>query len=113
MHSRVCHHIPASAVRALEITSKVSKKCLTVSDLSAAQKKEFRMKAGVRVDAAVEAAARAGLREGDVIVAIANVEIAGVREFEAMLAKLDKKKPVSVLFRRGDWAQYAVIRPSR
>jgi serine protease Do len=86
---------------------------LTVSDLSAAQKKEFRMKAGVRVDAAVEAAARAGLREGDVIVAIANVEIAGVREFEAMLAKLDKKKPVSVLFRRGDWAQYAVIRPSR
>ena len=86
---------------------------LTVSDLSAAQKKEFRMSGGVRVDAAVEAAARAGLREGDVIVAIANVEIAGVREFEAMLAKLDKKKPVSVLFRRGDWAQYAVIRPSR
>jgi serine protease Do len=86
---------------------------LTVSDLSAAQKKEFRINGGVRVEAAVEAAARAGLREGDVIVAIANVEIAGVREFEAMLAKLDKKKPVNVLFRRGDWAQYAVIRPPR
>jgi serine protease Do len=86
---------------------------LTVSDLSAAQKKEFRINGGVRVDAAVDAAARAGLREGDVIVAIANVEIAGVREFEAMLAKLDKKKPVNVLFRRGDWAQYAVIRPPR
>jgi serine protease Do len=86
---------------------------LTVSELSAAQRKELKMKGGVRVDAATEVAARAGLREGDVIVAIANVEISGVREFDAVLAKLDKKKPVSVLFRRGDWAQYAVIRPSR
>jgi serine protease Do len=86
---------------------------LTVSDLSSAQKKDLKVSGGVRVDAAVDAAARAGLREGDVIIAIANVEITGVREFEAMLAKLDKKKSVSVLFRRGEWAQYAVIRPSR
>ena len=86
---------------------------LTVSDLSDAQKKELKLKGGVRVDAAVEAALRAGLREGDVIVAIANVEIAGVREFESVLARLDKSKSVNVLFRRGEWAQYAVIRPSR
>jgi serine protease Do len=86
---------------------------LTVSELSDAQKKEIKIKGGVRVDAAVEAALRAGLREGDVIVAIANVEIAGVREFESVLARLDKSKPVNVLFRRGEWAQYAVIRPSR
>jgi serine protease Do len=86
---------------------------LTVSDLSDAQKKEFKLKGGVRVDSAVEAAARAGLREGDVIVAIANVEIAGVREFEAALSRLDKSKAFNVLFRRGEWAQYAVIRPPR
>jgi serine protease Do len=86
---------------------------LTVSELSDAQKKEFKLKGGVRVDAAVEAALRAGLREGDVIVAVANVEIAGVREFESVLARLDKGKPVNVLFRRGEWAQYAVIRPTR
>jgi serine protease Do len=86
---------------------------LTVSELSEAQKKELKLKGGVRVDAAVEGALRAGLREGDVIVAVANVEIAGVREFEAVLARLDKGKPINVLFRRGEWAQYAVIRPSR
>lgn len=86
---------------------------LMVSELSDAQKKELKLKGGVRVDAAVESALRAGLREGDVIVAIANVEIAGVREFESVLARLDKSKPVNVLFRRGEWAQYAVIRPSR
>ena len=85
---------------------------LSVSELGEALKKELKLKNGVRVDAATEAAARAGLREGDVIVAIANVEIAGVREFESVLARVDKNKPVNVLFRRGDWAQYAVIRPA-
>lgn len=86
---------------------------LTVSDLSESQKKELKLKGGVRVEAAVEAAARAGLREGDVILALANLEVANVKEFEAILGKLDKSKPVHVLFRRGDWAQYAVIRPQR
>jgi serine protease Do len=84
---------------------------LVLSDLSDAQKKELKLKGGVRVDAATEGAARAGLREGDVIVAIANVEVNSVKEFEAAAAKVDKSKPVNVLFRRGEWAQYALIRP--
>jgi serine protease Do len=86
---------------------------LTVTELTEAQKKELKLKGGVRVESAVEAAARAGLREGDVILALSNVEIGSVREFEALLGKLDKGKPVNVLFRRGEWAQYAVIRPQR
>ncbi len=86
---------------------------LTVTDLSEAQKKELKLKGGVRVETAVEAAARAGLREGDVILALANVEVTSVREFEAVLTKLEKGKPVHVLFRRGEWAQYAVIRTQR
>ena len=86
---------------------------LTVSELTEAQKKELKIKGGVKVDAAVEGAARAGVREGDVIVAIANVEVSGVKEFEAAIAKIDKSKPVNILFRRGEWAQYAVIRPTR
>ena len=86
---------------------------LTVSELTDAQKKEFKVKGGVKVDTATEGATRAGLREGDVIVAIANTEIASVKEFEAAVAKVDKTKPVNVLFRRGDWAQYALIRPAR
>jgi serine protease Do len=86
---------------------------LAVSDLSAAQKKELKLKGGVRVDAAVEGAARAGLREGDVILAVANTEVTGVKSFEAIVAKLDRSKPVNVLVRRGEWAQYALIRPVR
>ncbi|MDH4286960.1 MAG: PDZ domain-containing protein, partial [Gallionella sp.] len=86
---------------------------LTVADLTEAQKKDLKLRSGVRVETAVEAAARAGLREGDVILALANVEVTNTREFEAVTAKLEKGRVVHVLFRRGDWAQYAVIRPQR
>ena len=83
---------------------------LSVSELSEAQKKELRVKGGVSVDAAAEPAARAGLRQGDVILAIGNVEVASVKEFEAVVAKLDKSKAINVLFRRGEWTQYALIK---
>jgi serine protease Do len=86
---------------------------LVVSEVSDAQKKELKIKGGVKVDTAEAAASRAGLREGDVIVAIANSEVTSVKEFEAALAKIDKTKAINVLFRRGEWAQYALIRPSR
>jgi serine protease Do len=72
----------------------------------------LKVKGGVRVEAAADVAARAGLREGDVIVSVANLEINSVKELEALLAKIDKTKPLSLLFRRGDWAQYIVIKPS-
>jgi serine protease Do len=85
---------------------------LSVSEVPEAVKKQLKIKGGVKVDAAVDAAARAGLREGDVILAIANTELLGVKEFDALLGKLDKSKAVNLLFRRGEWTQYAVIRPA-
>jgi serine protease Do len=84
-----------------------------VSDLTEVQKKEFRVKGGVRVDAAVDAAARAGIREGDLIVAIANKEVTTLKEFESIMSRLDKSRPASVLVRRGDGAQYVLIRPDQ
>ena len=86
---------------------------LAVSDITDAQKKELKIKGGVKVDTAEGAAARAGVREGDGIIAIANAEITNAKEFEAALAKLDKSKPVNVLLRRGELAQYVLIRPAR
>ena len=95
-----------------KVTGAVTAFGLTVSDLTDAQKRELKTKGGVRVEAAADAAARAGLREGDVIVSVANIEINSVKELEALLAKVDKTKPLSLLFRRGDWAQYIVIKPT-
>lgn len=86
---------------------------LEVRDLTEAQRRELKVKGGVRIESVADAAARAGLQEGDVILAIANTEVGSVREFDAILAKADKSKPLNVLFRRGEWAQYALIRPAR
>ena len=86
---------------------------LAVSELSDAQKKDLKIKGGVKVDSVSNGAARAGIREGDIIVAIGNTEIGGVREFDAVVARVDKSKPIPVLLRRGELATYLLIRPAR
>ena len=86
---------------------------LTVSDLSDAQKKELRVKGGVRVDSIDGAAARAGLREGDVILAMDNTDIADSKQFNTVAARVEKSKAVSVMVRRDEWANYFIIRPGK
>ncbi len=83
---------------------------LDLIELTADVKKELKIKGGVQVDAASGAAASAGLREGDVIISVANVVVTSVAGFEKLVAGLDKSKPINILFRRGEWAQYTVIR---
>lgn len=87
---------------------------VVVAELSANDKRDAKVKGGVKVQAVSEGAAqRAGLREGDIIVAIGNTEINSVKEFDAAVAKLDKSKPIPVLLRRGELASYLLIRPAR
>ena len=86
---------------------------LVVGELTEAQKRELRVRGGVRIESVAEPASRAGLREGDVILAIANAEVLSVRDFESILSRVDKSRPVSLLIRRGEIAQYVLIRPSR
>lgn len=82
---------------------------LVVRNLTAEQRRTLKSN-GVRVEAASEAAQRAGLRPGDVILSVGNTEVENVKDFDAAVAKVEKGKPVSVLYRRGEWAQYALIR---
>ncbi|MGZ5181131.1 MAG: DegQ family serine endoprotease [Ramlibacter sp.] len=86
---------------------------LVVGELTDAQKREAKVKGGVRVEGVAEASARAGIREGDIIIAIGNTEIGNVREFEAAIAKADRTKPIPVLLRRGELATYLLIKPQR
>lgn len=86
---------------------------LVVAELSDTQKREWRVRGGVRIESVAEPASKAGLREGDVILAIANTEVLGVRDFETVMARVDKSRPVSLLIRRGDVAQYVLVRPGR
>jgi serine protease Do len=86
---------------------------LTVSELNDAAKRELKLRGGVKVDAVDGAAARAGLREGDVILALDNTEVADLKQFLAVAAKAEKARAVSVMVRRGEWVNYLVIRPTR
>ncbi|SDE47757.1 serine protease Do [Massilia sp. PDC64] len=84
---------------------------LHVSDLTAAQKRELKTEAGVLVEFAEGRAASAGIRQGDVILQMNNVEITGAAQFNGLVAKLDAKKPVALLVRRDNVSRYLVIRP--
>jgi serine protease Do len=87
---------------------------IVAADLTDAQRRELKIKSGgVRIESVDGAAARAGLREGDVIVAFDNVEVTDAKQFAALVAKVDKSKPVSALVRRAEWTNFIVIRPNR
>ncbi len=85
---------------------------LAVSDLTEAQKRELKLRGGVRVETAEGAAARAGLREGDAIVTLDNTEVTDAKQFNTLVAKADKTRPISAMVRRGERTDFLVIRPT-
>lgn len=85
---------------------------LIVSDLSDAQKRNLPNNNGVVIDTADGLAGGSGLRTGDIILMMNNVDIKDAKQFDAMAAKLDPKKSVVLLVRRGEVSQFLVIRPA-
>lgn len=84
---------------------------LHVSNLTAAQRGQLRIEGGVAVESSEGRAATAGIRPGDLILQLNNVEIKDAAQFNSLAAKLDPKKPIAVLVRREDVTQYLVIKP--
>ncbi len=86
---------------------------LTVADLTDAQRRDAKIKGGVRVEAVEGAAARAGVREGDVLLQVDNTEITSAKQFDAAVAKLDKSKTITMLVKRGETVNFVIVRPPR
>jgi len=86
---------------------------IAVTDLTDAQKRELKIKNGVRVETVEGAAARSGVREGDVILSIDNTEVSTAKQFEAVVTKLDKTRAVTLLVRRGETANFLIVKPTR
>lgn len=84
---------------------------LSLAEISDAQRKELKLRGGVLVESAEGAAARAGLREGDIILSVDNVEVASIKQLQAQLAKLDKAKLINLLVRRGDAVSFVLVKP--
>ena len=86
---------------------------LVVSDLADAQRRELKIDGGVGVDHAEGAAARAGLRTGDVILRLSNIDIKDAKQFNALVSKLEARKLAVLLVRRGDTSQFVPVRPGQ
>ncbi len=86
---------------------------LSVSDLTDARRAELKIKGGVLVDSADGHAARAGIRQGDVLISINNADISSTRQFTDLVVKLDQSKGLVILVRRGDGALFIPVRPTK
>ena len=85
---------------------------LTVSDLPADRLKELAIKGAVQVDAVDGPAASAGLRAGDLILSVNNVDVVNAKQFNDQVAKLDRRRNVALLVRRGEATQFVIVRPA-
>ena len=85
---------------------------LVVNDLTDAQKKELKVDGGAIVETAEGTAARAGLRPGDLVLRINNTDVKDGKQFNALVAKLEPKKTVLLLVRRGEASQFVTVKPN-
>ena len=83
---------------------------LTLAELTEAQRGELKITGGVLVENAQGAAARAGIRRGDVILAVNNQDVKSVEQFNQMMGQFDKGRIVALLVRRGANSLYIPFR---
>ena len=85
---------------------------VAVSELSDSKRKELNIRGGVEVTGLGDGPlARAGVRQGDVIIRIADADITGVKQFESLVKGLDTNKSVPVFVRRADSTLIIPVRP--
>lgn len=83
---------------------------MALSDLSDTQRKELKLEVGVLVGEVQGAAARAGMRRSDVILAVNNQDVKSVEQFNQMMAQFEKGRIIALLVRRGANSLYVPFR---
>ena len=69
----------------------------------------MKLDGAVQVDSVDGAAGAAGLRAGDLILSINNVQVKNAKQFKGLVSKLDLSKPIPLLVRRGDQTQWVIL----
>lgn len=98
------------ATPAPEVTNALG---LGVVDVPADVQKKLRIKGGVQVKVAEGAAAKAGLQEGDIVLALNDTDVTGAKQFAELVGKLDKGRAVGLLVRRGEQTQWVAVPASK
>ena len=83
---------------------------LVVSELSDQQKAELQVDGGLIVEDMKGGAARSQLQRGDVILAIGNIEIRSVEQFNEVLKKVPHGRNIALLVRRSEGTVYVPIK---
>ncbi len=86
---------------------------LAVADIPESRRAELKIRNGVLVESASGPAGRSGIRQGDVLVSVNNVDITTAKQFGDIVAKLDQTKSLVMLVRRGDGALFIPVRPTK
>jgi serine protease Do len=79
---------------------------MQLSELTEAQRKELKVEGGVLVADAQGAAARAGIRRGDVITGVNNQDVKSIEHFRELMGQVEKGRIVALLVRRGGNSLY-------
>jgi serine protease Do len=83
---------------------------MTLSEPTAEQRNQLKITGGILVEDAQGVAARAGIRRGDIILAVNNQDVKTLEQFSHMMEKFEKGRVVALLVRRGANALYIPFR---
>jgi serine protease Do len=103
----------ARAVKKMEeaVAETIARLGIAVSELTREQAQELQVGGGLQVEEVKGSAARAaGLQHGDVLLAIGNMPIRTLAQFNDIVKQVPKGRNVALLVRRDDIASYVAIR---
>jgi len=86
---------------------------LTVVEVPAETQRKMKIKGGALVRQAEGVGARAGLSEGDIVLAVNDTDITGPEQFVDVVNKADKGKLMGLLVRRGNQTQWVAVQPGK
>lgn len=94
-----------------ESAESIARLGIAVSELTAEQMKELEVSGGLLIQEVKGGAARvAGLQRGDVILAIGNVAIRSLKQFNQILKQVPQHRNIALLVRRDNAASYVALR---
>jgi len=108
----VLGELPADDQLAGKSSKAFSRGGLALSELSAEQQRALELDHGLLVEDATGDAARAGIRTGDIILAVNNGKVATVEAFRKAIAAVPAGKSAAILVRRGESSLYIPLKIS-
>ena len=85
---------------------------MALAELTADQRRELKLNHGLLVEETTGDAARAGIRTGDVILAVNNTPMRSVEDFRKVINAVPKGRSAAILVRRGEGSLYVPLKIS-